>query len=435
MFNAREIAFEALIKIEKSKGYSNITLDGFLSKSDIDTRDKAFVSALFYGTIERKLTIDYQLSAYLDKPLKKLKPEVLVLLELGAYQIMYMDKVPSSAAVNESVKLAKKNGCAYASGLINAVLRKITPDNILLPDEKNKVQYLSVKYSCPEEYISLWLRELGENDTIDFLESTIGSPDVCIRVNTTKISSEDLIDMLNNEGVDAEKTYLDNALFIKLNGADIEKLQSYKDGLYHVQDLSCQLCSKALGATKNQRIFDMCSAPGGKAFTVAEIAEDNCEVLCFDIYPNRVELIKNGASRLGLKSIKPYVGDALVFDESLGTADAVLCDAPCSGLGIIRRKPEIKYKKLESLKDLPDIQFKILTNSSKYVKPGGTLLYSTCTLLKRENKDVCNKFLKENPDFTLVIPSEDISDEKYLTLLPAKNGGDGFFIAVFKRKG
>lgn len=435
MANARQVAFEALLKTEKNNAYSNIALDVILSKARLDTRDKAFVSALFYGAIERKLTIDYQLSRYLSKPLKKLKTEVLVILELGAYQILFMDKVPDSAAVNESVTLAKKNGYTFASGLINAVLRKVAANGIVLPDEKNLIAHLSIRYSCPEEYIALWLKELGRDNTVGLLESTLGSAEINIRVNTTVINCDSLIEFLKNEGVTAEKTDLENALSLSLDGKDIETLESFKKGYFHVQDLSCQLCAKALGAKAGDRVFDMCSAPGGKAFTVAQYMNDSGEVLCFDLHQSRVDLIKGGAERLLLKSVKAQVGNASEYDGKLGYADAVLCDVPCSGLGIIRRKPEIKYKSLDSLKELPDIQYKILQNASQYVKSGGTLLYSTCTVLKRENEYVCRKFLNNNPEFESIAALPEITDDKFITLLPHKNGGDGFFIAVFKRKG
>ncbi len=434
MINARQIAFEALLKTYKNDAYSNLILDKTLSKTKIDTRDKAFVSALFYGTIERRLTLDYQLERYLSKPLKKLKPEVLVLLELGAYQLLFMDKVPSSAAVNESVSLAKKNGVSFAGGLINAVLRKVSANGIVLPTEKDKVRYLSIKYSCPTEYIDLWFRELGKKDTIELLESTVGNAELIVRVNTCKCSADELIEALKNEGVIASKTYVDNALSLELCGHDIESLRSFKEGLFHVQDLSCQLCCKALGATPGDTVFDLCSAPGGKAFTVAQYMNNEGIVKCFDLYESRVELIRKGAERLGLSCVSASVSDASAFNSKIGMADRVLCDVPCSGLGIIRRKPEIKYKSLDSLSELPEIQYKILSIASDYVKPSGTLVYSTCTLLKRENEEVCERFLKNNADFNLASPLADVSTDKYLTLLPHKNGGDGFFIAAFERK-
>lgn len=434
MFNARQVAFEALLKTFRNEAFSNLTLDKVLSDISIDTRDKTFVSALFYGCIERKITIDYQLSKYLTKPLKKLRPEVLVILEIGAYQILFMDKVPVSAAVNESVSLAKKNGVSFAAGLINAVLRKIAANGLSFPDKNNKKDFLSVKYSCPVDYIDIWLKELGESDTVMFLEATVGAPDITIRTNTLKCSDNELIEILKNEGVSAKKTYFSGALAIELGGCDIESLDSYKKGLFHVQDLSCQICCKALGAKKGETVFDLCSAPGGKAFTVAQHMENSGTLKCFDLYKNRVNLIKKGAERLGLNCISAEVSDASVFDSRIGKADRVLCDVPCSGLGIIRRKPEIKYKNPETLADLPEIQYGILSNAAVYVKQGGTLLYSTCTLLKRENEEVCKRFLDENPEFYSVVPVPELSEEKFLTLLPHKNGGDGFFIAVFKRK-
>lgn len=434
MINARQIAFEALLKTFKNDAYSNLTLDKFLSKADIDIRDKAFVSALFYGTIERKITIDYQLEKYLSKPLKKLKPEVLIILEMGAYQILFMDKVPSSAAVNESVSLAKKNGVSFAGGLINAVLRKVSANCISLPNEDDKIYYLSIKYSCPREYVELWFNELGETDTVSLLESTVGSAEIIIRTNTLKCSDDELISILNNEVVSAAKTYLEGALSLELNSRDIESLESYKRGLFHVQDLSCQICCRALGAKRGDTVFDLCSAPGGKAFTVAEHMNNEGTVRCFDLYKNRVELIRSGAKRLGLTCISADVYDASEFNAEIGTADRVLCDVPCSGLGIIRRKPEIKYKSIKSLAGLPEIQYNILQNAARYVKKGGTLVYSTCTLIRRENEDVCRRFLEENDDFYPVTPAPNISQDQFLTLLPHKNGGDGFFIASFRRK-
>ncbi len=434
MTDARQIAFEALNRIEKQGAYSNITLDGFLSKNKLDTRDKSFVSALFYGVIERKLSIDYQLQIYLSKPLKKLKPEVLTILRLGTYQILFMDKIPTSAAVNESVKLSKKNGCNFASGLVNAVLRKVDAGGLVLPEDVESTEYLSIKYSCPQWLVEKWILEYGKENTEEILKHSVGTPELYIRVNSTKITSDELINLLSEEGVDAAKTFLTNALSLKLNGKDIETLTSFRKGLFHVQDLSCQLCSKALNAQKGQRIFDLCSAPGGKAYTVAEIIGDSGNVLCFDIHQSRVELINKGAERLSLSSITGKVSDATIFNSEIGLAERVLCDVPCSGLGIIARKPEIKFKKEEELSQLPGIQLKILKNGSKYVKSGGLLVYSTCSLSKAENDDICAEFLKSDITFEAVPPLPDLSDDKFLTLFPHKFGGDGFFIAAFRKK-
>ncbi len=433
MINTRKVAFEALMKIEKDSAFSNLILDSFLTKTELDARDKSFVSALFYGVIERKLTLDYNLSLYLDKPLKKLKPEVLVLLRLGAYQILFMDKVPSSAAVNESVKLSKKT-CSFASGLINAVLRKVDKNGLCLPDKNNLAEYLSVKFSCEKWICEKWIKEYGEDDTVNILEACNGSPDIFIRVNTTKTNPDILIESLKAEGVFAEKTYIDNALKIVLGGKDIERLKAYSDGYFHVQDLASQICIKALDAKAGERVFDLCSAPGGKAYTTAEYMENSGSVLCFDKYQKRVDLIEKGALRLNLGIIEGEVSDALVFREDLGLADRVLCDVPCSGLGIIRRKPEIKYKSEDELKDLPEIQYSILTNGAKYVKKGGRLIYSTCALSKAENENVCQKFLDENESFKVIRPIPEICNNDFITLMPHKFDSDGFFIACFERK-
>ncbi len=433
MSNPRQIAFEALMKTSRAGAFSNLALDGILSKSDLDTRDKSFVSNLFYGVIERQLTIDYQLALYLSKPLKKLKPEVLTILRTGAYQILFMDKVPDSAAVNESIKLSKKNGVSFASGLINAVLRKVAKSGVVLPENENSDEYLSVKFSCPLWLVKKWISEYGKEDTAAFLEASLGNADTFIRVNTTKITDSELIDILKNEGVDAEKTYNENTLKISLKGNDIEKLESFRNGYFHVQDMASQLCAKALEANEEDTVFDLCSAPGGKAYTIAEVMNDKGKVLCFDIYENRVSLILKGAERLGLNSIQGKVGDASVFNSELGLADKVLCDVPCSGLGIIRRKPEIKYKSEEELKDLPEIQYSIIDNASKYVRNGGRLIYSTCTLSKAENEDIVAKFLENHLNFKAAPVFMDIGSGTNITLMPHKNESDGFFIACFER--
>ena len=434
MPTARQIAFNALSKIQKDNSYSNIALDSFLSKSEHDTRDKSFVSALFYGVIERQITLDYNISLYLSKPLKKLKPEVLTLLRLGAYQLLFMEKVPTSAAVNETIKLSKKNSLQFASGLINAVLRKISINGFCLPDNNDEVEFLSIKYSCSEWLIKKWLKEYGREDTEEFLKSSLGASDVFIRVNTSKTDSDTLIELLREEGIEAEKTALENALKISLGGNDIENIKAFKDGLFHVQDLACQYAVKALGIKEGDKVFALCSAPGGKTFTAAQFAGKIGEIHAFDIYEKRVELIKKGAVRLGLENVKASTGDASVHNADLGLADKVLCDVPCSGFGIIGRKPEIKYKSEDEAKEIERLQYPILNNAASYVKKGGRLLYSTCTLSRNENENVCERFLSEHKDFSNVVPLPEISDEKYLTLMPHKHGTDGFFIALFERK-
>ena len=434
----RQKAFEILLRIHTSNAYSNLTIDSYLQKDNMDSRDKAFVSALVYGVCERQLTLDYNLSRYLRQPLKKLKPEVLIILRLGAYQILFMDKIPSSAAVNESVNLTKANKSAFASGLVNAVLRNVIRNGLVLPDY-NCENYLSVKYSCPQWLIDMWQSAYGVTETEKILETSLGEVPVYIRVNTTKISSDELISVLADENIIAEKVdCIEDALVLRKQGS-VEHLDSFKNGLFHVQDVSSQLCCKALGATEGDKVLDVCSAPGGKTFTVSEYMNNRGFVTACDIYESRVKLIESGALRLGLDSVRTEVNDATRFNECLGQFDKVLCDVPCSGLGIVKRKPEIKYKSLDDIDNLYDLQYLILCVTSAYVKKNGTLVYSTCSLNPKENVEVCRRFLADNKDFVLsdVSGGEDfgIIEEKMLTVLPYKNNTDGFFIAKFERKG
>lgn len=433
MVNPRQIAFEALNKIEKEGAYSNIALDLLLSKNLADTRDRSFVSNLFYGVTERKLTLDYQIKLYTDRPLNKMKKEVLTVIRMGAYQLLFMDKVPSSAAVNESVKISKKNGLSFASGLINAVLHKISENGLKLPSDENYAEFLSVKYSCPEWLINKWIKEYGKGDAIGILQSSLGAAENYIKVNTLLIDEDSLISVMKKEGITCEKTDISGCLKIYLHGNAVEKLDSFKKGLFHVQDAACQLCVKALKAKSGQRVFDLCAAPGGKSYSLAQEMNNSGEILSFDIHEHRVDLIKNGAQRLGLSCITALQGDATEFNDKIGVADAVLCDVPCSGFGIIGRKPEIKYKNPDEVKQLPELQLRILLNGADYVKKGGRLVYSTCTLSLSENNKVCNRFLEKNKKFVSVPPLDSFSDDKYLTLMPHKNQTDGFFIACFER--
>lgn len=436
MKSARQIAFEVLIKMHRSNAYSNIELDSALKNSGLDKRDSALVSNLVYGVLERLITIDYNIEKHLTGKINKLKPEVLVILRLGAYQILFSDKIPNSAAVNESVKLAKNNRCAFASGLCNAVLRKIAQRGLLLPDDADRIKYLSVKYSFPQWLCELWKGSYGEENAEGIMSTASEKPPIYIRVNNLKITTEKLIDVFKSEGVTAVsvKNY-ENALQISDTG-DIEKLQSYKDGLFHVQDLASQLCAQALKAKEDMTVFDVCSAPGGKAFTVAEYMNNKGLIKAFDIHEHRVKLINSGAERLGISIIEGKTGDAEKYDIKNGFADRVLCDVPCSGLGIVRRKPEIRYKEKILIDKLPLLQYRILENASKYVKPSGRLIYSTCTLNPAENEEVCKKFLEKYKEFKSVKPLENNlcnDDCGYITLMPHLHGTDGFFIAAFER--
>ena len=441
MKSARQVAFEALIKIHRDGAYSNLIVDSLLKEnSDLDERDRAFVCNLVYGTLDRLILIDYNLGLYLNQPVRKLKPELHTILRMGTYQLLFMDKVPSRAAVNESVNLAKVNKSSFAASLVNAVLRRVADNGIRLPDtSETNPDYLAIKYSCPEWLISLWIESYGYDNAVALAEKALEAPPVVIRVNTTKITPDELIWKLAEEGVISEKTDIAPDALIISNTGSVDELEAYKQGYFHAQDLASQLCCAALDPQEGETVFDLCSAPGGKAFTVAERMNNSGVVRAFDIYQSRVELIKNGATRLGLSNVFSYLSDASIFNENYGLADRVLCDVPCSGLGIIRRKPEIRFKNRSDIDNLPELQYRILCNATRYLKQGGRLVYSTCTLNPAENSDVCIRFLSEHPEFTAVEALPDVpcfsTEEKFLTLMPHINSTDGFFIAVFEKNG
>ena len=416
--NDRFLAYKILSKIERDKAYSNITVDAVLNENEATSAP--FVCALVYGVLERKVTIDYILSKFLNQPIKKLNPQVLTLLRMGVYQIKYMDKVPDSAAVNESVKLSKKVKCAFASGLINSVLRKVSTVEVSLPETDNKIYDLSIKYSCPEHLVEHYVNDYGYIDAEKILESSIGSVPTFVRVNNLKVTTDELISQLEKEGIISKKVEKsDNSLEI-LSGA-VFKTECYKKGYFHAQDLASQTCIDCLNPQENDIVFDLCAAPGGKSYTIAEKMNNKGKVYSFDLYEHKIKLINDGAKRLDITIIDAQIGDAAAFNPDLPKADKVLCDVPCAGLGVIRRKPEIKYKDFGFVDKLCDLQYNILNNASLYLKEKGVLVYSTCSLSKSENEDVCNRFLNEHKNFKL---------ESMVTLIPHKDS-DGFFFARF----
>lgn len=421
--NDREIAYKILLKIEKDKAYSNLTLDSVLEKEKAGY--EPFVRALVYGVIERKITLDYILSEFLTQPINRLKPQVLTVLRMGVYQIKFMDKIPVSAAVNESVKLVKQQGFSFASGLVNSVLRKTANSEIHYPQNSESIEYLSIRYSCPANLAEKYINDYGFENAVGILSTSLENPPLIIRVNTLKISPENLILRLQAEGAEACDCGLDGALTVK--SGNIFATDCYKDGLFHVQDLASQMCINALDPKPSETVLDMCAAPGGKSFTIAEKMKNKGEIYSFDLYEHRLFLINSGAKRLGIDIIKTDERDASAVYDDIPKADKILCDVPCSGLGVIRRKPEIKYKDLGFIDKLTDLQYNIIYSSSLYLKKGGRLVYSTCSLNKEENEKVCERFLESHNDFKLI-------DGYPVTLMPHKDKTDGFFFAVFTKE-
>ena len=437
MKTPRQTAFEILMRVEKDKAFSNKALDNALKKLEYSRQDSVFVSALVYGVLERRITLDYQIARFLTKSIKRLKPDVLTILRMGVYQLWYMDKVPDSASVNESVKLAKNNRCEYSSGLINAVLRKATKTELVYPEKTDFLEFLSVRYSVEKWIAQLFVASYGEENAVAVLEDSFGRAPIYIRVNTLKTTKAELKTLLTEQGIEVEETdIVDNALLIR-NFDSIYKNDLYQNGYFHIQDLASQLCCMALSPQKGETLIDMCSAPGGKSFTSAEIMDNEGEIRSYDLYDHKIELIKSGVERLGIDIINANVRDSSVLDKLEKKADRVLCDAPCSGLGTIRRKPEIRYKNFEEISSLPDIQLEILKNAAEYVKIKGILVYSTCTLNREENECVVERFISNNPDFEVVPCLEHLDCFRYkdmVTLMSHKNSTDGFFVCKMVRK-
>lgn len=418
----RFLAYKVLSKIERDKAYSNIAVDAVLNQNEASSAP--FVCALVYGVIERKITLDYFLSKLLTQPIKKLNPQVLTILRMGVYQIKYMDKVPVSAAVNESVKLSKKVKCGFASGLINSVLRKIASTEIELPNTDNKIYNMSIAYSCPENLVTHFVNDYGYIKAEEILKASVGAVPVFLRVNTLKTTSNDLIDMLANEGITAKSLGNGTSLEV-VDGGAVFKTELYKKGYFHAQDLASQDCILNFAPKKNDVVFDMCAAPGGKSFTMAQMMENQGEIYSFDLYDHKIKLINDGAKRLGINIINAQIGDASVYNPDLPKADKILCDVPCAGLGVIRRKPEIKYKDFTFVDKLCELQYNILENSALYLKEKGVIMYSTCSLSNKENIEICRRFLEEHKDF---------KNGGMVTSFPHEKGSDGFFYAILIRE-
>ncbi len=437
MSNTRKFTVRLLTKLDENSSYSNILLDQSLLRSDFDDRDKRFISALFYGVLERQLTLDAVIAELSKNPANKLNHTVRNILRTGIYQLKYMDSVPDSAAVDEAVKLAKKNRNPAVAGFVNGMLREFIRRDKALPQGRDRLEGLSIEYSCPLWLVKKWRDEYGEKVCTDLLSTSLGQAPTTVKLNTLKGSAESTFELLLKDKVTFERVgIVKDAANLCFSGA-VEQTEAYRQGRFHVQDISSHLCCAALDPREGDTVLDMCSAPGGKTFTIAQLMNDKGSVLAFDLHPNRVRLIEQGAERLGLTSVKAAVNNAKVFYAALPAADRVLVDAPCSGLGVIRRKPEIKYKDPKDFERLPEIQYEILDTSSSYVKSGGTLVYSTCTVSRAENDEVADRFLKEHEDFEAAplgsVFGED-SDKTRLTITPEKYGSDGFFIAKFVRR-
>ena len=438
---ARGVALDALLSMENNEGYSNLVIDQALRSADLDRRDAALASTIFYGVLERKLTLDYCLKSCLKDPKKKLDKVARMALRCGAYQICYLDRIPDSAAVNETVNVVKARGKASLAGFVNGVLRNLirNKENLQLPEGED-VRALSLRYSVPQELIQLWQRSYGNEITKNILASFGEKSGIFLRVNTQKITPEELKGSLEEQNAELEALPFPVGSALLRNCGSPATLPQFADGLFHVQDLSAQLVCEILDPRPGETICDCCAAPGGKSFTIAEKMNGTGSVIAFDLHSNRVKLIEDGAKRLGLTNITAKTADMTKPLHDAPQADKVLCDVPCSGFGVIRRKPEIRYKSLADVRELPQLQYEILRNAADLLKPGGVLVYSTCTLNPAENGDVAERFLEENPGFApmnIELPGirRVISEpDHHFTMMPFSGASDGFFAAAFVKK-
>lgn len=440
---ARLVAIMTLSDIDEKKSFSNIKLNEYFKENNLNSVDRGFATEIVYGTLRLKLRIDYILQKFLKQDINKLKPWTKNCLRIAVYQILFMDKVPSYAAVNQSVEIVKMKD-KRASSFVNAVLRNVlrSKETLLDVNTKDKVKKLSIEFSHPEWFVRKMLKLYDEEFVVELLKINNTPPNMTVRVNQLKTSTEDITKVLEEDGVEVTKGRLNETLHLK-NFHSIEKSKPFMDGLFTIQDESSMLCVRCLDPRSGEKVLDLCSAPGGKTTHIAEIMKNQGEIIAFDIYNHKLKLISDNAKRLGIDIIKPMINDATqIKEEYIGYADRVLVDAPCSGLGLMRKKPEIRWNVDDKdIKELSKIQLKILSNASKYVKVGGVMVYSTCTITKEENEEILNKFLSDNPNFNLVSISdyftEDLFEESmekgYIKLFPNKSNTDGFFISKLMR--
>lgn len=436
MNSARKTAVKILGEVFNKNAYSNIVLGRELNKSDLNDKDKGLVTEIVYGTIKYKYTIDTILNYYIKSKLEKLETDILNILRISVYQILYLDKIPEFAVVNEAVELTKRRS-PKAAKLVNGVLRNyLRNKDIVYYNKNSKLEELSFKYSFPKWMVKLFLESYSLEEVQKILNGLNMIPAVTVRVNALKTDYEEAWKNLIDNGYDIEEGKVCPEAIQIIKGRNIEDNPLFKSGLITVQDESAMMVAPSMDLEENMTVLDLCSAPGGKACHAAEIMNNTGRILAFDIHENKLTLIKDNADRLEIKNIKCSVLDAAKYaDTYKGTADRVLIDVPCSGIGIIRKKPEIKWTKdRESIKGLVKIQRDIMLNSAKYVKKGGKLIYSTCTLSKEENEENIRWFLKKCPDFKIEplyfgnLDNLIYHKEGSVTILPDKNM-DGFFIA------
>lgn len=412
---ARQLAVKVLYEVQKNSAFVSLELKKQLGECDLSNQDKAFATELVYGVLKNRTRLDYIISKYSKQKLKKISDWILNILRIGVYQIVFLDKIPQSAAVNESVKLAKRYGHNASSGFVNGVLRSVGRNgDVEYPKDR---EFFEVYYSHPKWLVDMMFDQYGD-EARQIIENNNKVAPTTVRVNALKTNAILLTEKLEKKGIKVRKTTEENVLVISGYG-DISALDEYKDGLLTPQGLSSYVAAKTVEPTADDVILDLCSAPGGKTTAMAEMCGDKANIFAFDLYEHKKAIIKANCKRLGINNVEVDVADATkLMEKFVGKADKVLADVPCSGLGIIRKKPDIKWnKETEDFEEIIKIQKQILQNSAKYVKKGGTLVYSTCTLNKDENESLAEAFAKAN-DFEIKLSKTYLPNEEF----------DGFYI-------
>ena len=431
--SARTTALSALIACRTRGAWSDGILKEYILRDRLDRRDSALASRLCYGVLQNRMLLDFYIAAFLKGKLRDLQPVVLDILRLGVYQLTMTDRIPAAACVNEAVEQGKKYANRKAAGLINGVLRSIArADSLPEPPD------LATRYSHPQPLVDLLRESVGDALLPALLASHNTAPHTAVQVNTVKITAAEAAERMEKQGVGVEKhPWLPDCYYLTGTGS-IEALEVYREGLVYVQDPAARLAAMAAALAPGMRVLDCCAAPGGKSFAAAIQMNDRGSVTSCDVHPHKIDLLRKGADRLGLTSIHPLLHDAREPEAAWENAmDAVIADVPCSGLGVIRKKPDVRYKDLSRISALPEIQLAILDRQAGYVRPGGVLVYSTCTILKQENEGVVEAFLDRHPEFTperIALPEGCGAEGAMLTLLPCVHDTDGFFIAKLRKK-
>ncbi|WP_375547034.1 16S rRNA (cytosine(967)-C(5))-methyltransferase RsmB [Paenibacillus sp.] len=436
---------EVLTRVEENKAYSNLQLNSALQRASLSSQDAALATELVYGTVSRLNTLDYFLERFVAKGIKKLQPWVRNLLRLSLYQMMYLDRIPPHAVVNEAVNLAKRRGHQGISGMVNGVLRNVLRhrEELVLPDDLSPAERIALEHSHPQWLVERWIRQYGESTTEAICRANNEPPSVSVRVNTTMITREEMLAEMKKAGFEAAPSALSSEGILVYGGGNMALTEWYRDGQISIQDESSMLVGGTVGPAPGMRVLDCCAAPGGKTSHMAELMEDQGEIIANDLHEHKQKLIAEQAERLGLASIHTVSGNAmeLVQKYPAGSFDRILLDAPCSGLGVIRRKPDLKWTKTAGdIGEIASLQRELLDSVSSLLRIGGILVYSTCTIDPEENEGTVRHFLETHPGFGYPEDSSGEWDKLHsaaggvgVQILPQDYHSDGFYIARLQR--